>query len=281
MEDNWDNLLAEVGKSLRGRPALPLSVGKPRALGFEDVILGADLRKSQKVPTSTPPELLKLRSRHHMVAQLLAMGQRPKDVAFKTGYSQSRISILQADPAFKELLSSYEAEQINLSYDVKERLRTLSMESIDLIQIRLDEDPEQFTNKELMTLAELSLDRTGHGKSSTVQVELGLDADSVALLKSQTRKPRIANLLEGELLDGLKGDLDGTALEEPKQLELFASGEDKTTGEPNSSQVYPGQAGDDPLRSSELSSEVRDQLSATVLENDGPENVVRFPGRNR
>ena len=105
-----------------------------RPLEADDLAIGESLRRTTCLPTSTPPELLKLRTRHHLIAQLLAIGMKPKDVALKTGYSISRISILQLDPSFKELLVNYAAEQENLTVDVKERLRHLSMDSIDVIQ---------------------------------------------------------------------------------------------------------------------------------------------------
>lgn len=199
--DEWDQLLDGIGKSLRGRPAKEISVGEIRPLEAEDLAIGEQVRRNTTLPTSTPPELLKLRTRHHLIAQLLAIGMKPKDVALKTGYSISRISILQLDPAFKELLANYTSENENLVVDVKERLRHLSMDSIDVIQARFDDDPGQFTNKELFDLAELTLDRTGHGKTATVQHEYGLSDETATLLKQNRKRPLVANLLEGELID--------------------------------------------------------------------------------
>jgi len=77
-----------------------------------------------------------------------------------TGYSPSRISILQADPAFAELVAYYatQAEQVYL--DVHQRLAALGIASMDELQERLESDPESFKNRELMSLVELTMDRT-------------------------------------------------------------------------------------------------------------------------
>ena len=262
--DEWDQLLEGIGKSLRGRPAKEISVGAIRPLEAEDLVIGESVRRTVTLPTSTPPELLKLRTRHHLIAQLLAIGMKPKDVALKTGYSVSRISILQLDPAFKELLANYTSEQENLTVDVKERLRHLSMDSIDVIQQRFDENPEQFTNKELFDLAELTLDRTGHGKTATVQHEYGISQETAALFKQNRTRPLVANLLEGELIDSSAGisvsDAPGAYPssagdgptggelfdEQPaQQLDLF-EGEDKTAGGAAESAIAVPAASSDP-----------------------------------
>lgn len=225
----WDDLARHVGTALRGRPATEITVGTPRPLTEEEVVLGAELRSQQKVPTSAPPEILKLRSRHHLIAQLLSAGLKPSEVALKTGYSISRISVLQADPAFKELLSNYKGLQENIEFDVRERLRLISLDAIDVIQHRLDEKPEELDTKELMTLAELALDRTGHGKSATVQHQVGLDPETAALIRAQRPAARTANLLEGERLhERPRSNERSEQLESRNQLDLFDSVEQRT-----------------------------------------------------
>lgn len=278
--DEWDDLIQGIGKSLRGRPSRELTVGAIRPLEAEDLAIGENLRKEVKLPTSTAPEILKLRTRHHLIAQLLAMGMKPKEVALRTGYSVSRISILQLDPTFKELLANYVAEQDNLTVDIKERLRHLSMDSIDIIQQRFDDDPEQFTNKELFDLAELTLDRTGHGKSATIQHTYGIDPESAALFKQNRHKPMIANLLEGELIDtsrGLPGaELDGISAE-GAQLDLFAEqNADEAAGEFEESEVFTGETGLYSEGEAVADSEIGDHVPAEVREEAGKGNVIQL-----
>jgi hypothetical protein len=219
---SWDDLAQHVGTALRGRPATVLTLGSIRPLTEEEVALGAELRAQQRVPTSAPPEILRLRSRHHLIAQLLATGLKPTEVAFKMGYSISRISVLQADPMFKELLANYQGLQENREIDVRERLRLISIEAIDELQQRFDEKPSEFDNKELFTLAELSLDRTGFGKSAVISHQYGLDPETAALIKAQRPAARTANLLEGEQLVIDHQERSDCAPETAGQLDLFA-----------------------------------------------------------
>jgi hypothetical protein len=83
-------------------------------------------------------------------------------------------------------------------------------------------------------MAELSLDRTGVGKSSTVQHNFGIDPEMADFLKQNRGQATIANLLEGEILE------DGSAYDPEKehldvQLDLFP--QDQGPGGPSESQV--------------------------------------------
>ena len=208
MDIEIDDLVREIGLQLppaRGRRPATLEVGEPRPLRAEDVVAS---NGKFPLPTSTPPALQKLRSRHHQLAQLISSGLTDFEVSTALGYSLSRISILKADPTFRELVSCYEKQHQALHFDVQERLIQLGMDSVETLQARLDENPEDFSNKELLEVAEMALDRTGHGKSSTVSVLHGLDADTHALLKAQhesTKQGRVLNLSDGEFIEVTDG----------------------------------------------------------------------------
>jgi hypothetical protein len=73
------------------------------------------------------------------------------------GYSQSRVSLLKADPMFRELLAHYAAQREIAHADVLERMRVLGMNSLEELQARLEETPEAFSPRELMELTELML----------------------------------------------------------------------------------------------------------------------------
>jgi hypothetical protein len=207
MDLDLDELVAQIGLQLpsaRGRrpreSSVPLEVGEPRPIRAEDVVG----QSSKTLPTSTPPSLQKLRSRHHQLAQQLSSGMTDFQVSVSLGYSLSRISILKSDPTFRELLSYYEKQHEALHLDVQERLINLGLDSIETLQSRLDDDPDEFSNKELLEVAEMALDRTGHGKSSTVSVMHGLDDETHALLMAQheaRKQGRVLNLSDGEFID--------------------------------------------------------------------------------
>lgn len=215
-----DSLVKEIGLGLptaRGRrPGSAFEVGETRPLTAEDVVAA---RTGAHLPTSTPPALQKLRSRHHQLAQLLSSGMTDNQVSLALGYSPSRISILKADPAFRELLAYYEKQHEALHLDVQERLITLGLDTIEVLQQRLDDDPDEFSARELREMAEMALDRTGHGKSSTVSVMHGLDEETHALLKAQhqaSKQGTVLNLSDGEFIDVT----DGVPIPQGRQFEL-------------------------------------------------------------
>jgi len=125
-------------------------------------LTGADLELIHNPPpkgiVATP--LSRIRNSHHMLARLLASGKKPGEVSLITGYSPSRVSVLQNDPAFKELVEYY-STQVEAKYlDVHERLASLGLSTLDELQERLESDPQAFKNRELLELAEFALDRS-------------------------------------------------------------------------------------------------------------------------
>lgn len=103
------------------------------------------------------PALVKeLRSHHHQIAQLLAAGRDLSEVALSTGYSISYLSSLQnQDPAFAELIEVYREERALVFVDLAERQKALGVATLEELASRLETDPNGWTKKELMALAEL------------------------------------------------------------------------------------------------------------------------------
>ena len=139
----------------RGRRSLPLSFSIVRELTRDD--LGA----LQAGGTGAGQSAVKsLKYVHHKLARALAAGMTPGDAALRTGYTPSRVSVLQQDPAFIELISHYEEELREIYVDVHENMAALGISTIQELQERFCENPDSFSNKELMNLAELMVDRS-------------------------------------------------------------------------------------------------------------------------
>jgi len=121
-----------------------------------------------------------IRHQHHLLARLLAEGRKAVEASAITGYSQSRISILQNDPAFKELLVYYKENVKAIYLDVHERLAVLGISSVEELQARIEETPEKFTSGQLVDIATMAFDRSvaptkGGGKTGNnapVQVQV-------------------------------------------------------------------------------------------------------------
>jgi hypothetical protein len=131
-------------------------------------------------PEQRPSALKRLRDHHHLIARLVAEGRRTTDIAAEVGLSVSRVSILKGDPAFKELVEMYRinVEQIrdhNFATSDKKMVRLFDI-SLDELNERMEENPDQFSPDQILRFAEFTADRTGYGKvSKNLTVSTNLD----------------------------------------------------------------------------------------------------------
>lgn len=130
--------------------------GEPRELGLADL----DLLAGGYAIGDKAPAVKAIRASHHSLAKALASGFRPGMAGSMTGYSASRVSILQSDPAFQELVEYYKAEVNDVFIDAQKRLADLGLDAITELQERLEVSPESFGNKDLMSLVEVTMDRS-------------------------------------------------------------------------------------------------------------------------
>ena len=112
-----------------------------------------------------PPTVKRLSHAHHALARELARGASNVEAGLIAGYSESRVSILQDDPAFQELICYYSTQRELVFIDVLERMKALGLTTLEEIANRMEEAPEKFSPRELMELTELLLvkGRTGPG----------------------------------------------------------------------------------------------------------------------
>jgi hypothetical protein len=101
-----------------------------------------------------------LKQSHHSVAKLMAAGHRDVQIAAITGYSQSRLSVLKHAPAFQELIAFYRESSTAEFVNAQARVAGLALDTIEELHERLVESPEDFTNKELLEMAEVMMDRS-------------------------------------------------------------------------------------------------------------------------
>lgn len=167
-----------------GRAAKPVSAVVVRELD------AADLAALGEEKGSKPSALKRLSERHHALARVLASGVKPSEAAITCGYAPSRVSILQDDPAFKELLEFYRNDVDAQYRGLHERLSGLALDAAEVLQERLEENSDDISFGQLMELTKLGADRTGHGpQSNTVNLNIGVDlADRL-----QKARERVAN----------------------------------------------------------------------------------------
>ncbi len=154
-----------------GRASKPLVLVKSRDLAPED------LRALSAPRGSSAPGVKELRASHHSIARCIATGMRPAEVSAVTGYSPSRISILQADPSFAELVEHYRSQGDAKFADVKDRMTDLLLDMTEVLQARIDSNPDDFKASELLDGIKTLADRAGFGpvtKTETKSVSISL-----------------------------------------------------------------------------------------------------------
>lgn len=145
--------------------------------------------------TSVPVKAM--RETHHQLARLLATGMKQVEVSAITGYSQSRISILKGDPAFKELIAHYTEVQDSAYADIAGQMAALSSSAMSELRDRLEDDPAQFSNMQVLEVMKTLLDRTGFGPASKAEVKhshLHVNADDLARVKQLVKEAQIGNV---------------------------------------------------------------------------------------
>jgi hypothetical protein len=176
----------------RGRAARPPVATLGRELTPADIAL-LETERGTKAP-----RIAKLRESHHALARALARGLRPAEAALTTGYSASRISILQADPAFQELLAFYRENETEGMADFRAYLAAMGIDSAEELHERLIENPDSFSIDQLQDMIKLTADRTGHGpKQTTVNVNVDLSA---RLQAARRRVAEMPPLIEGTVV---------------------------------------------------------------------------------
>lgn len=167
----------------RGRAAIPVSAEVVRPLDSADIALLGEEKGSHA------PAIKRISERHHALARSLAGGMAPSEAGIVCGYSASRVSILQDDPAFKELLHFYR-EDVTAQYrDLHTRLSGLALDAADELAGRLEDSPEDLSVGQLMELTKMGADRTGFGPQSS-STNLNVNVDLAGRLEAARKRVR-------------------------------------------------------------------------------------------
>lgn len=174
----------------RGRARADVAAVQVRELEEADLHALATTERATKAPP-----LKRLAERHHALARCLASGMEPGNAAIVCGYDRSRVSILQADPAFKELVTFYAADVQEKYMDLHGVLAGLSLDAAMELRERLEADMQaddkSISVGQLMELTKLGADRTGFGPSST---SLNVNVDMAGRLEAARKRVRARQL---------------------------------------------------------------------------------------
>lgn len=122
-----------------------------------------------------PEPIARVSMRHHALAKCIALGMSSHEASLSTGYCIARISILKGDALFQELVEFYREQTVDAFKANSEGLHGLTSEALGEIRRRLEDEPDKISTRELVSIAQLAADRSGHGPQSThVSVDISL-----------------------------------------------------------------------------------------------------------
>lgn len=157
------------------RPQISATPSKECHVAFERDLTQADLAALALPRGTRPKSLVRIHASHHSLARCLAAGMKPQQASLVTGYSPGRISVLQNDPAFTALVADYRSEAKSVFADLAERMSDISLDAIELLHERMQENPEQLTIPLLLDIIRSFADRTGHGPGQEVHLKMTPD----------------------------------------------------------------------------------------------------------
>lgn len=173
-----------LGLRTTGRAKKPLLAEVERELGLDDVEMLLEEKGVQA------PQIKEFRERHHALARLIAEGKKPGEAAILQRYSQSRMSVLLADPSFRELVAHYQTIVNEEFIDFQAKLSELALDAAMILQSRMEDKPDDMSDALVLQIVQVGADRTGHGPSSKteVNVKIGL----AERLAEATRRSQLA-----------------------------------------------------------------------------------------
>lgn len=188
-----------MGLDLRttGRAAKPVSAEFERELDLDDIL---SLQEERGVKA---PPVREFRERHHALARLIAEGKKPGEAAILMRYTQSRMSVLLDDPAFKELVEHYRGLVQEQFVDFQRKLAEVSTDALHLLQERLEDKGDEVSDAMLLRIVEVGADRTGHGPSqkSEVNIKIGL-AERLQQARQRSQAAKLKDVTPSEGEDG-------------------------------------------------------------------------------
>lgn len=152
-----------------------------------EVVGPEDLLPPAPQPSKQSGSIVKrISERHRRLAQCLAEGMAPGEAGIICGYVGSRVSVLQTDPSFKALIEFYRAQREEQFIGAARKLAQVAETSLDILQDRLEDEPDKIGTGQLLAIIQTSTDRIGLGPTQKHEhLHAHLSSEDIAKLKRE------------------------------------------------------------------------------------------------
>jgi DNA-binding CsgD family transcriptional regulator len=184
----------------RGRIPVSPQVLSVRSLSAEEV----EARNARAGVPDSP--LKRLSERHKHTARLVASGASNIEVAVAVGITPARVVQLKNNAVFQELVAYYGKVSEAGWGGLGEKMGRVGNLAADILEDRLEDNPDDFTNDELQGIIKLTADRTGFGPTKTenknLNVSFGdlLDAARKRVAQAESAPSIAPNIEDAEVI---------------------------------------------------------------------------------
>src|SRR5580704_3077812 len=157
-------------------------------------------------PFDISPVFQRYRVSHHAVAMMLAAGLEPFEIERRTGFTRRRLTILQADPTFQELITYYAKREQEKFVPLIEEVEHLKAHNTLVANRQIRDRLEADDEAEVPRIAIRELIAIG-GSTKTVEhkhsgsVDLNIAARLDRAIERSGKKPREIEHRSMEILE--------------------------------------------------------------------------------
>lgn len=183
----------------RGKIATNPEVLEVRPLTREDLAILTEPRGPQRDRAGSGA-IAKLREPHHRLARMIAAGLRMHELVERSGYSAQRISTLQKNAAFQEVIAGYRGkvdEAFLRKQEAAVELMTanaITAERMIMEQLEIAEEEGKLPPiRDLLAIRSDSYDRIGYGKRN---MNVNVNVDFAARMEAAAQRSRTVRQIE-------------------------------------------------------------------------------------
>jgi uncharacterized protein GlcG (DUF336 family) len=159
---------------------------------------------SRSASPAKPSTALTLRTQHHRMARLVAEGRKLVDIALISGYSMGYVGQLCDRPEFQALVGHYAGLDEITRVDAIERLTALGLEATEIMQGRLAEKPDDFSNRELTEIIDLAVVRPHTAAMKATGAVAAASQPRQFQVVFRSAKPTEGGVAAGPIIEGEK-----------------------------------------------------------------------------
>ena len=196
MLQTWTLDIRDSAIARRSAKVEPWNVVYDRDISADDLVLLSSLTLAAADPKAP---LARISAPHHALARAVAQGKKDVEISAIYGYAPARMRTLREDPAFMELVSHYEEQELSASASIDEQITHLALKAKEILLDRMEEDPNSLSTKDLKDLMIAGLDRTGHGPQSSTKIDINDPSralEAMAAMQANEQKGRILSRSE-------------------------------------------------------------------------------------